>query len=67
MGLLRFCVIQAAMDLFDAMVAKGLIGVAWGAWAEWRDSRKESVLDEQGGCYHASQPFLRLPPPEDTP
>ena len=57
------------MDLFAAMLAKGLIGVAWAAWAEWRDSRK-SVLDEQGGCYHASQPLLRLPPPEkptDTP
>ncbi len=56
------------MDLFSAMLAKGVVLFLWGAWADHRDAKKleKSVLDEQGGCYHASQPLLRLLPPEHT-
>ncbi len=57
----------AAMDLFAAMFAKGLIFTAWAAWEEWRDHRKDKLLlnEERGGDYACAQPLLQLPAPEN--
>lgn len=65
LGLTDFCAIQSAMDLFSAMLAKGLIVGAWAFVSEW--FWPESLPDEQGGCYRSTQGLLQLPAPEDAP
>lgn len=53
------------MDLFTAALIKGLIFGLWAIWDEWRNPELV-VLDEQGGCYEATQPLLCLPAPDKT-
>ncbi len=69
MGLLRFCVIQAAMDLFVAMFAKGLILGAWAVVSEliWPENPEyKSIFDKEGRCYCATQRLLSLSAPKDA-
>ena len=54
------------MDLFSAMLVKGIILGVWAVVSEifWPE---KPLLDEERGCYKSTQGLLALPAPEDTP
>ena len=53
------------MDLFSAMLVKGIILGIWAVVSElmWPE---DSIVSEERGCYRATQGLPRLPSPENA-